>query len=189
MLPGEVVPWYLVPDYVLYSLLAAVGVSVVARAAPYRLPSPGLAVIPVLVLVLIAGSFNIRRDAELVKNTNIILRDAGLWARENLPPDSTAAMYDSGYFSYFSEIDTVSLNGLVTDFDTMTQLVDGDRSGVIQRLGVEYLVLLVQEDVENVIPGNKVVYTSRVFPSGSSSPGAKLFIIGPLDDETIRLLD
>jgi len=181
-------PWYLVPDYFLYGLLSAIGISLALRVAPKKFTVPGRAMIPALAMLLLVGTLNIRRDAQLSMNENEILLETGRWARENLPADTLVGMYDSGYFSYFSELATVSLNGLATDFDTMEQLSEGDLSGVIRRLGIDYYVVIRPGDGGARVPPGKLAYTSRTFPSSSNYSGGNIFVIGPLNDDVDELL-
>jgi len=187
-LPGEVVPWYLVPDYVMGSLLVAIGLTLMTRAIRINVPAHNYVLSVVLSLLLVVGSLNLVRDARLTRNDNMILYNAGQWAKDHLPPDATAAMYDSGYFSYFSGLDTVAMNGLATDFETMNQIVDGDDAGVLRRLGVEYFVTIMSDGDTEMFPPGSVIYSSNVFPSASTYAGDRIFIIGPLDEELIDLL-
>jgi hypothetical protein len=48
--------------------------------------------IPILAMLLLVGTLNIRRDAQLSMNENEILLETGRWARGNLPADTLVGM-------------------------------------------------------------------------------------------------
>ena len=43
-------------------------------------------------------------------------RDVALWAKANLPPDAVYGMADAGVFAYFSDRQTVNLDGLINNY-------------------------------------------------------------------------
>jgi hypothetical protein len=66
--------------------------------------------------------------------------ETAIWAKENTPGDAIFAMKDCGVFGYYSERDTINLDGLVNDLDYQEYLRDGRLEEYIEINGVDYFV-------------------------------------------------
>ena len=183
------VPWYFVPEYVLVWLMAAVALDEALRLVGVR-PARVL-VAGGLLLLLVAGPLYLLVDGRKAIDANGPLYQTGIWARDNLPGDAVAAMYDPGYLAFLSGRDTVGLNGLATDFRTMRQLERGERLEVLQRLEVEYLAVILSAGTGQEFPASSIVYRSPPFPAGATYAGASVFVLdlgGPEVVETLARL-
>ncbi|MCP4231674.1 MAG: hypothetical protein GY771_16210 [bacterium] len=66
--------------------------------------------------------------------------ETAIWAKENTPDDAVFAMKDCGVFGYYSERDTINLDGLVNDLDYQEYLRDGKLEEYLELNGVDYFV-------------------------------------------------
>ncbi|MEO1338613.1 MAG: hypothetical protein AAFV29_23420, partial [Myxococcota bacterium] len=137
------VSWYWVPEYILACLLigylADVGRAVVPSAIRHHIAVRFAAVV-LLLLALVMGGRYIVDDSDKWRPEHMITIDLAQWAKANLPPDRHYAMYDSGAFSYFSGLKTISLNGLIGDRWMMERARAGDFEAIMSRYNVLYLV-------------------------------------------------
>lgn len=165
------VPWYWVPEFVLGCLIVGYGVGGAAtwlknqlaarRPALGRLFESASMVAPVLALLLAAGgTMYVVRDAARQRPDGELLMAAGAWANEHLPADAVCAMYDSGYFSYFSQRDTIGLNGLIADGWTMKQSEGKHFNAILDRFGVGYVAIFLNDRELEPIPLAARVYVS-----------------------------
>lgn len=167
------VPWYWVPEYVLFFILAAYLVSCFIFLLPTRLRTPLRATVArwVCVVVLLGlGTAYVVMDAQRSREENTLTMEAADWAREHLPPSSVYAMYDSGCFSYVSQRDTVSLNGLISDKQTMEESRAKRYNAIMDRLGVDYLVVYLLDKEIAAAPREAFLYQSPKKIERLSSP-------------------
>ncbi len=66
--------------------------------------------------------------------------ETALWAKENTPEDSVFAMKDCGVFGYYSERNTINLDGLVNDLDYQEYLRGGRLEEYLELNQVDYFV-------------------------------------------------
>jgi hypothetical protein len=171
------VPWYWVPEYILFCILGG-----------FICGSTFLIILHILgaskwertinvatTLILISfGYLYLLVDSGYTDKTN--LNNAGhktfqaaLWAKSNIAPEKLCAMYDSGVFSYFSQLDTVPLNGLISDKETMFMSLERRFNAIMQRFGVDYLVAWLNDEQVSSIPKGGLLYISdKKVPHSSS---------------------
>ncbi len=163
----EVVPWYLVPEVVLF----AIGVSLIITVLlhPVRVTAALRATLMVGFVGLVAlGTVYFVTDNRDGRTANAIPYDTAIWIKENLPTQARLAMYDSGYISYISGKDTLALNGLATDYGTMEALRDGARWDVLRQFEVGYLIQIMSSSVGDKLPDEAVLHrTGRTHLFGS----------------------
>jgi len=70
----------------------------------------------------------------------IRIYETAVWAKENTPEDAIFAMKDSGVFGYYSERNTINLDGLVNDLDYQEYLRGGRLEEYLEMNGVDYFV-------------------------------------------------
>src|SRR5262249_8101540 len=100
-------------------------------------------------------------DANRFREDSGLAMDNAQWARGHLTPSKLCAMYDPGVFSYFSGLDTIALNGLISDESTM-RLARGRRFTELKgRFRVDYWVGFLRPDRLDAIPPRAVIRRSE----------------------------
>jgi hypothetical protein len=165
------VAWYWVPEYVLGCLIVGYLASCMVLLLPQHLRSGRAWRVGgnvATVCVVAVGTIYVFIDASRCRPNNMLLISAGLWAREHLPADRLFARYDAGYFRFFSQRDTVALNGLVSDVQTMRDSRERRFNRIVDRFGVDYLVVSLTDAQISAIPRGGLLwqadYRSRGYP-------------------------
>jgi len=156
-------PWYWVPEYVLFCIVAGYLAACIVLLLPERLRAlrtSRIAGAAVTVVVTILGTLYIYVDSVRVHDVNMVTIENALWAKTHIPSDRLFAMYDSGVFSYFSQFDTIPLNGLISDRKTMLESLAGFRNKIMERFDVDYLVYYLNDEQLAAIPPNGLVHKS-----------------------------
>jgi len=155
------VPWYWVSEYVLFCIVAGYVAACVILLLPDHLRSSrgwrGIghaAVVGVAAL----GTLYVLVDSTRNTEQSMLSLKTALWAKANLPSDRLCAMYDSGKFSFFSQLNTVPLNGLISDERTMLESQDRCYNGIMDRLNVDYLVTYLRDEQVAAVPSGGLVY-------------------------------
>lgn len=90
--------------------------------------------------------------------------ETAVWARAHLEPRSLRfGMIDPGIFRFVSEFNTVALNGLAGDRETMELANRGDTKGMIRRHNIDYIVSFIASDKVSEIPSKDAVFASDPF--------------------------
>jgi hypothetical protein len=92
------------------------------------LPSARRQLVPRVVLVLgLAAAVSVQALSMRARAGRHLaaMREAGLWAHDNLPADAVYGMGDAGIFAYFSERTTINLDGLINNFHYQEELKAG----------------------------------------------------------------
>ncbi|MBC8207300.1 MAG: hypothetical protein ISR85_06130 [Kiritimatiellales bacterium] len=131
--------WYWVPEILLVALVAGMTLPNLSLA---RLP-----LIPIAVLLVAVVQWAIYPALVQRKTMSFAKMEVARYLRENTPPDSRGAMFDSGIVSYFSQRDFLGINGLIGDFEHAQMMKDKEYSEAFDRCGVGYLVLDTPEDL------------------------------------------
>jgi hypothetical protein len=69
-------------------------------------------------------------------------------------------MYDSGIFSYLSQRNTVPLNGLISDEQTMLASLHRQYDKILKRFGIDYVVGYLTDDEIRAQPQGAVLFRS-----------------------------
>src|SRR6185436_13354616 len=95
---------------------------------------------------------------------NIHSYEVAIWARDNLKPNNPRfGMYDPGVFRFVSEFDTVALNGLAGDKETMDLALRLDYQAMIRRYQLDYIVEFIPEKSNSEFPAQYVAFRSGKF--------------------------
>lgn len=168
-------PWYWVPEYLCVAILLGwTAAQVQVRFRSLLAPSPLRRIVAACAVVLLGVTF-VYRDGQRDRANNVAAFDNALWARDHLAADKLFAMYDSGLFSYFSQRDTIGINGLIGDETLMRMALAHDFTGMLERFHVDYLVTYVPANME--IPPAAIV---RELPASAVSgyhSGHRLMIL------------
>lgn len=156
------VPWYWVPEYILFFILSGVTISLTIRFLHWEKIEQSLWLYSITVGIFIIGCVYLIHDNQGIQKTNAISYDSAIWVSQNIPNEKLFAMYDSGTLSYFSTRDVIPLNGLITDRETMEKLLDGKYFEVMNQFDVDYLVTYVDKKVS--LPPHLIIYQSQTFP-------------------------
>jgi hypothetical protein len=142
--------WYLVPPYIVFLVLAALGMERVVRAIVRFAKAPhAVSVVTVLVLCMVAlgssWSLAARREraAELQRFEERVRTPIGLWLRDHLPRGSTVLLEPIGYIGYYAGHDRVIRDemGLVTpEIVALRSGGPGWYVEAVRRLRPDYLV-------------------------------------------------
>ncbi len=176
VLTDEIVPWYLVPETVLLMIAVALGVHAVIRRIREGFVIHASVVVGFVILTT-AGFAYLISDASSARTANSVTYETALWAKENRPTDSRLAMYDSGIVSYISGRDTLSVNGLATDFETMEALSSGGVWEVFEQFKIGYLVQIMPLSAIDHLPGDAVLFRSEPFPVGHVYSGQIIYVM------------
>lgn len=125
--------WYWVPELMLLSL--AVGAAL-PDIRLFRLPAVHLAVLVLCAVQWAAFPLLAER-----KTMSRVKMEVARFLRENMPPETRGAMFDSGIVSYFSQRDFAGLNGLIGDFEHAEMMQQKQYAEAFERLDVDFLVL------------------------------------------------
>jgi len=116
------------------------------------------------------------KDQQWGKLSGIEL-EAARWAKENIPSDRLCAMYDPGIFSYFSRLNTVALNGLVSNEQNMLDSLHHRFNAIVKRMHADYLIVYLEEKQVASIPENGLLYKAGRVPGGLPKEGRWLCIV------------
>jgi len=187
VLADEIVPWYLVPEMVLIMFGIALGFNALKPNIRDGMLVHGIMIVGILAFS-VAGTAYLVNDASNARTANSVTFETALWAKENLPEGSRLAMYDSGYVSYISGKDTLSVNGLATDFVTMEALSSGGALEVFEQFDIDYLVQIMPASVLGSLPGESVLFQSNAFPAGHTYSGQLIFVMDLDQPGTVQAL-
>jgi len=187
VLADEIVPWYLVPEMVLIMFGIALGFNALKPNIRDGMLVHGIMIIGILAFS-VAGTAYLVNDASNARTANSVTFETALWAKENLPEGSRLAMYDSGYVSYISGRDTLSVNGLATDFVTMEALSSGGALEVFEQFDIDYLVQIMPASVLGSLPGEAVLFQSDTFPVGHAYSGQLIYVMDLDQPGTVEAL-
>lgn len=155
------VPWYWVPEYVLFCIMSGYFIACMAFLLPERLTllrGWRLGCSAMIIILVALGTIYIRLDAA---RANTIPEEHALWAKANLSSDKLYAMYDPGVFSYITQFDTIPLNGLIADKQTMLDSYDLAYNKIMERFDVDYLVVYLSDDRFAKIPPNALIHKQQ----------------------------
>jgi hypothetical protein len=102
--------------------------------------------------------------------------ETAVWAKGNLGPGNLLfGMADSGVFRFVSGFNTIALNGLAGDQEILSLTMQRNRTEILRRYNVNYVVSFVAEDDIDKIPSGSVVFRSERFTFGEL-PGRLLIV-------------
>jgi hypothetical protein len=104
-----------------------------------------------LVFILYKGIT--RSGKDLDNSWHVKSYKAGIWAKENTPPDAVFAMKDAGNFAFFSERRVINLDGLVNDFYFQDVIKEKKLNEYLRKNSVSYYVLYDSDTIEEVSHG------------------------------------
>lgn len=175
------VPWYWVPEYVLFSIITGYFVACAVRRFPKQWRSSrawGNAGYAATLGIAAVGTLYVFVDAARLHKDNTTNLVNALWAKEHIPSDRLYAMYDSGIFSFFSQFNTVPLNGLISDVQTMLESKDRRYNDIMKRFNVDYLVVNLDDEQVAEIPSGGVLHKAD-----------RKFDYGPHRDQRLCIVD
>lgn len=91
---------------------------------------------------------------EVGTNWNVESYDAAQWAKDNTSPDEMFAMKDAGHFSYYSNRNVISLDGLVNNFEFQEVIKDKRINEYFRKNNVSRLVQHAVWNRPDVAEGN-----------------------------------
>lgn len=133
------VSWYWVPEYLAASLCIGFGITYMSgrvwRWRPHWVLNTVLAG-----ALFLSGMGFVLREAYSEAPSRAALFEMASWAKGNISSKTLCGMYDSGIFSYFSELNTIALNGLIGDRQLMLEASERRYGDTIRRYQLECLV-------------------------------------------------
>jgi len=136
------VPWYWVPENVVVACLVGFVVALLVRHLHTWTPALArLAPWAVLVLAWPLGTAFVLLDNDFLRapRPSSVL-DAARWTRDHAGSYERCAFYDSGMYSWESGLPCVSLNGLISDEETMELAKEERFAEIMDRHGVDLYV-------------------------------------------------
>ena len=162
-LEANTVPWYWVPEYVTIACLAGYAAAVMlARLRIAYSPLPRVAPWILLAVAWPLGiTFVVRDNGFFVQTPPSMVLDAADWAREQ-ERFTRCGFYDSGLFSWASGIPCVSLNGLISDEETMLASKDERFDWIMDEHGVDvYVEYCTDDQIERAPPGGVIWHSEH----------------------------
>jgi hypothetical protein len=134
--------WYRLPALVVAAFFIFYILDTIHKSANYFFPGI-MKWSPALLLILTSPLFVFRFIDTHLSNEDDFpysLRVATQWVKSNTPEDAVFALKDTGFFSYFSERNTINLDGLVNSPDYYHDIIEHGLPKHLQNLGVDFFV-------------------------------------------------
>ncbi len=136
--------------------------------------------IGVIAAVIVQGSSLMMRGGRHLA----AVREAALWAADNLPEDTVFAMSDAGVFAYYGRRTTVNLDGLINSYDYLDALRTGRVSEYLHHRGVDYIFDQSAYGVPGLLDGTYEERTLRLWYRPRSRVAAEIIV--RREDEVYR---
>lgn len=173
--------WYFIPFSLFFSLFICIPINYIIN---FKIKWIGNLIYFSLIIFIVIfwGSklyFKFDSDVSHENNWNDESYIASQWVKQNTNSSDVFAMKDAGHFGYFSERNTVNLDGLVNNFEYQEVLKDKHLNDYLKNNKVKYFVQHAIWDRDDITSGNYDTLEIKLMSHkySTESDPVKLFIM------------